>query len=238
VTAVRDEERSIPAICDALTFRYNGDAFRRVIYSESHDEVANGRARVPHEIDPDHSKSWAALKRSTLAAGLVFTAPGIPMVFQGQEFLEGEWFRDTVPVDWHKNEEFQGIVRLYRDLIHLRLNRTGVTDGLTGQGMEILHAHDADKVVAFHRFDQASPEDGVVVVANFSHLPKSDYGIRFPQAGDWYVQLNSDWNGYHESFANHPAGDVHVTDADGAAMGTISIGAYSLLIFSRRSAKA
>ena len=28
---------------------------------------------------------------------MVFTAPGIPVLFQGQEFLAGEWFRDTVP---------------------------------------------------------------------------------------------------------------------------------------------
>ena len=41
------------------------------------------------------------------------------MLFQGQEFLEGGWFRDTVPVDWDKREEFRGIVRLYRDLIRL-----------------------------------------------------------------------------------------------------------------------
>jgi 1,4-alpha-glucan branching enzyme len=42
---------------------------------------------------------------------MVFTAPGIPMLFQGQEFLEGEWFRDTVPLDWDQSVEFKGIVR-------------------------------------------------------------------------------------------------------------------------------
>jgi len=84
---------------------YNDDAFDRVIYSESHDEVANGRARVPQEISPNDPKGWYARKRSTLAAAMVFTAPGIPMLFQGQEFLEGGWFRDTVPVDWDQNAD-------------------------------------------------------------------------------------------------------------------------------------
>ena len=116
----------------ASTHRYNGDAFQRVIYTESHDEVANGKARVVHEIAPGDPKNWFAQKRSTLAAALVFTAPGIPMLFQGQEFLEGEWFRDTVPLDWDKREEFRGIVRLYRDLIRLRLNRGGHTRGSGG----------------------------------------------------------------------------------------------------------
>ena len=117
------------AVAHAITHRYNGDAFQRVIYTESHDEVANGKARVPHEIAPGDPTTGSPQKRSTLAAALVFTAPGIPMLFQGQEFLEGEWFRDTVPVDWDKSEEFRGIVRLYRDLIRLRLNRGGARAG-------------------------------------------------------------------------------------------------------------
>ena len=121
VITPQDEQRSLAAIRDAICYRYNDDAFERVIYSESHDEVANGRARVPQEIDPADPKGWYARKRSTLAAALVFTAPGIPMLFQGQEFLEGGWFRDTVPVDWDQRDEFRGIVRLYRDLIRLRL---------------------------------------------------------------------------------------------------------------------
>ena len=96
-------------MCWAITFRYEDDAFHRVIYSESHDEVANGKARVPQEINSQDPTGWYAQKRSTLAAGLVFTAPGIPMLFQGQEFLQGEWFRDDVPLDWDLREEFHGL---------------------------------------------------------------------------------------------------------------------------------
>ena len=99
----------------------------------------------------------------------MFTAPGIPMLFQGQEFLEGEWFRDTVPLDWDLGEEFRGIVRLYRDLIRLRLNRAGTSRGLCGRGLEIFHVNDADKVIAFHRWDRGGPGDDVVVVANFAN---------------------------------------------------------------------
>ena len=79
--------------------------------------MANGKARVPYEINKEDATSWYAQKRSTLAAALVFTAPGIPMIFQGQEFLEGEWFRDDVPLDWDLSRDFRGIVLLYRDLI-------------------------------------------------------------------------------------------------------------------------
>jgi 1,4-alpha-glucan branching enzyme len=88
VIVAEDQHLTMQAVTEALLHSYDGDAFRRVVYSESHDEVANGKARIPHEIDEDDADSWFAQKRSTLAAGLVFTAPGIPMIFQGQEFLE------------------------------------------------------------------------------------------------------------------------------------------------------
>ncbi len=164
-----DEQRSLDSVREAIEGRYNGDPFQRVIYSESHDEVANGKARVASEIDPHDPDSWFAQKRTTLAAALVLTAPGIPMLFQGQEFLEDGWFQDSVPLDWHKSEEFSGLVRMYRDLIHLRLNRSGSTRGLSGSGLNTFHQNQADNVIAYHRWHQGGPGDDVVVVVNLSH---------------------------------------------------------------------
>ena len=105
---------------DRLQRHSNGVDTRRIIYTESHDEVANGKSRVPESIWPGHADSWYSKKRSTLAGALVFTSPGIPMMFQGQELLEDEWFRDDVLQDWDRLAEFPGIYRLYRRLIELR----------------------------------------------------------------------------------------------------------------------
>ena len=231
-----DEQRSLLAIRDALCYRYNDDAFARVIYSESHDEVANGKARVPQEVNPQDPKGWYARKRSTLAAAMVFTAPGIPMLFQGQEFLEGAWFRDTVPLDWDQRDEFHGIVRLYRDLMRLRLNRDGYTRGLCGQFTQVYHVHDERKVLAYHRWDKGGPTDDVVVVANFLHEPQDSYVIGFPAAGTWTLRFNSDWQGYSEDFAGHPS--TNVVTAPGEYDGfpchaALAIGPYSVLIFSQ-----
>lgn len=236
VTAPTDEQRSIAAIRDAIQYRYNDDAFERVIYSESHDAVANGSARVPEEINPDDPKGWYARKRSTLAAAMVFTAPGIPMLFQGQEFLEGGWFRDTVPVDWDQRDEFSGIVRLYRDLIRLRLNHDGFTRGLCGQFTQVYHLNEERKMMAFQRWAQGGPGDDVVVVANFLHEPQHHYVIGFPTGGTWRLRFNSDWQGYNDDFANHPSTDIDTDtgDRDGLPWrGAVSIGPYSVLIFSQ-----
>jgi len=236
VIAASDEHRSMASVAHAITHRYNSDAFQRVIYSESHDEVANGKARVVHEIAPGDPKNWFAQKRSTLAAALVFTSPGIPMLFQGQEFLEGEWFRDTVPLDWEKQEEFRGIVRLYRDLIALRLNKGGNTRGLMGQHVQMIRVDDANNVVAFRRWMDGGPGDDVVVVANFDRNPRNNFEIGFPAAGAWKLQLNSDWKGYSSVFESFPSGDVtaEAGDYDGLpAHAAVNIGPYSVLVFSQ-----
>jgi 1,4-alpha-glucan branching enzyme len=236
VITPEDQRRSLVAIRDALCHRYNDDAFARVVYSESHDEVANGKARVPQEVNPKDPKGWYARKRSTLAAAMVFTAPGIPMLFQGQEFLEGEWFRDTVPVDWDQRDEFHGIVRLYRDLLRLRLNCDGFTRGLCGQFTQVYHLHDERKVLAYHRWDKGGPADDVVVVANFLHEPQDGYVIGFPSTGTWTLRFNSDWQGYSDDFAGHPSTNVvpEPGECDGLPFhATLAIGPYSVLIFSQ-----
>jgi 1,4-alpha-glucan branching enzyme len=151
--AGRDEDRSMAEVRAAILGRYDDDAFKRVIYTESHDEVANGRARLPQDIAPQDPGGWFARKRSALGAVLVFTAPGIPMVFQGQEFLEDEWFRDADPLDWSKKQRFAGMFRLYQDLIRMRRDRARFA-GLQGHNINVFHCNDADKVVAFHRWDR------------------------------------------------------------------------------------
>src|SRR5205823_1842481 len=79
VVAAADSDRSMYAVRDALVRSYNGQATQRVVYTESHDEVANGKQRIPERIWPGNAASYYSKKRSTLGAALVMTAPGIPM---------------------------------------------------------------------------------------------------------------------------------------------------------------
>jgi len=230
-----DGQRDMQVVARALLHSYNDDPFRRVVYTESHDEVANGKARVVHEIVPDDPTHWAAQKRSTLGAALMLTAPGIPMLFQGQEFLQGEWFQDTVPLDWDLSEEYRGIVRLYRDLIRLRLDAQGVTAGLTGRNIVVTRIDDEQKLIAFRRWQDGGAGDDVMVIANFAHEPREGYRVGLPEQGLWKLRLNTDWKGYSDGFGDFASHDVEAADEqmDGlAASGAVSIGAYSVLIFS------
>lgn len=91
------------------------------------------------------------------------------MIFQGQEFLEEEYFRDDAPLDWSKVDTCVGIRQLYTDLMRQRRNWHNHTRGLRGQHVNIFHVNHADKVIAYHRWDHGGPGDDVVVLLNFGN---------------------------------------------------------------------
>ncbi len=237
LVATDDAGRSMEQIAAVVACSYwEGDGLRRVIYTESHDEVANGRARLPEEIWPAQADSWHSKKRSTLGAVLVFTSPGIPMLFQGQELLEDRYFHDQDPVDWSRLDRFAGIVNLYRDLITLRHNARGTTAGLLGGGVQVHHVDDEAKVLAFHRWDSGGPGDDVVVVANFSQQAHSGYTVGFPRGGRWKVRFNSDWAGYDPSFGSQHGYDTDAVPGERNGLpfhGDVGLGPYSALVLSQ-----
>jgi 1,4-alpha-glucan branching enzyme len=233
LTTPSDANRNMNDLITALTDNYNGNWLQRTIYTESHDEVANGRSRVPQEIDPGNPGSYWARKRSTLGAAITMTAPGVPMIFQGQEILEDGWFQDTDPVDWNKAITYAGVRQLYKDLIALRTNKNGTTRGLTGPHLNLFHVNHGAKVVAYHRWDLGGPNDDVIVIANLSNTTFTNYTIGLPRAGFWHPVFNSDWNGYGSDYLNtFTAG----SNADPNPLhglshrGTFALGPYSAVI--------
>ncbi len=234
--ASSDAGRSLYEVAGAVTANYNGNALERVIYLESHDETANGKKRLAESIWPGKADSWASKKRSTLGAAILMTSPGVPMVFQGQEMLEDGWFAAEDPVDWERSKWFGGIIDLYRTLIHFRRNWDNNTRGLRGSNVNVFHLNDADKLLAYHRWDNGGPGDDVVVVANFSSYPRYDYIIGLPRCGTWYPRVNTDWAGYSGDFNNTPA---YPTEAWGEGRdglpcaARVTVGPYSAVILSQ-----
>jgi 1,4-alpha-glucan branching enzyme len=236
LTAQDDRERSIPEVVAAILGEGRGVAATRVIYTESHDEVADGEVRVPEAIAPGDAGNWWARKRATLGSAIVLTAPGLPMLFQGQELLEDRWFDDTVALDWSKARTHEGVLRLHRDLIALRRGGDGHTRGLRGFGTTILRADDEAKLLAMHRWHDRGPGDDVVVIANFADRHVSDLRIGMPAAGRWRVRFNSDSGEYQPG---HDGTEAFDTDADGPPAdgqdqsALVAVGPYSVVILSQ-----
>ena len=229
-----DNGRDLQKVVDALEFKYSNDVFRRVVYTESHDEVANGQARVPEEIQPGDAESLFSKKRAILGIVLTLTAPGIPMLFQGQEFIEDEYFQDTEGLDWEKHDRHEGIKNLVRDVIALRTGKSERTFGLRGQLLEIRHFNNDTKILSYIRKDRDGKEP-VLMVFNFSNTDFEDYKIGIEQDRDWMLRFDSSWKGYDDDFSEaEPSGIEKIEDATDAKKwsGVLHIPAYSCQIYS------
>ncbi len=230
-----DEDRDVVSVAGVIGDRA-GEGFRRVIYTESHDEDANGSARVPEEIWPGYADSWASKKRATLGSAIVLTSPGIPMLFQGQELVEGSWFSDEDGLDWTLRHRHAGLLRLHRDLISLRRNTADLSRGLRGEHVAVHHLNAAAKVLGWHRWLEGGPRDDVIVLANFSTDAFPGYHVGVPRAGRWRVRFNSDWDGYDPEFETVDSNDAdsEAGEHDGMAQRiAVGLGPYSVVILSQ-----
>lgn len=227
--ALNDGDRNLSALCDELKIMHNGTPFKRVIYSDSHDTAANGGTRLNETIAPGNAANLYARKRSLLASALVLTAPGIPMLFQGQEFMQDGSFSDWQAMEWDKTEQFKGIVEANQHLVALRKNAHGNAAGLSGQSFNILHVDENNKVMAYHRWQNGGPNDDVIVVINFANKTFKDYKMDLPRDGVWPLRFNSAWHGYSPDFKDIPVIDVTAENKQAS----FTLPPYSALIFSQ-----
>src|SRR5262249_4589290 len=148
LTRTDDASRNMNAVRDTLSANYNGDPFQRVLYIESHDTAGNGGARLPGRIDARAPQGRGARHRSVRGAVILLTAPGVPMIFMGQEMLERQKFTDPAPyLDWNNRVDHAPFYLLYREMISLRRNREGRSGGLLGTNMTVTHINDSAKVI-------------------------------------------------------------------------------------------
>ena len=237
LTPVSDASRNMTVIANAVQYnvRYTPYAASsaRVAFLESHDVVGdlNGGIRLVTAIDSVTPNSYRARKLSTLGAAVTLTAPGVPMIFQGQEMLENQSFDSGRNVDWSKTNTYSYIVQCYRDLISARRNLNGYTPGLEGDQCSMLQVDNVNKLVAFQRWLSAAPSQDAVVIGNFSTNTLNNYTLNFPSAGVWYVHFNSDSTNYGPDYGNN--GSSVVTASGSPATASITIGPYSALILSQ-----
>lgn len=172
---------------------------------ENHDLVYQGRDhRVVRLGDPSDPRSWFGRSRARVATGISLTAPGIPMLFMGQEFLEDKQWSDNF--EYHKglllywdglskgDKQMHDHLRFIRELIHLRWKYPA----LRGQGFRVIYTHDKDRVLVFHRWVDGEGRD-VVVVIHLGNVNRFGYHIGFPREGFWAEVFNSD---VYEDWAN------------------------------------
>ncbi len=225
-----DGEPSIEPIAGELMHFYNGRVFSKVIFSDSHDTAANGSVRLNEAVDPDGGDDLLARKRLLLADAISLTGAGIPMMLQGQEFMQDGSFNDWQDLEWRKAVQFRGIVLAHQHLTALRHNYYQNTPGLTGADIEIFHKDAANRVIGYRRYNRGQKHSSTLVIANFGDKRFDNYDIYLPSSGLWRVRFNSSWRGYSNDF--HEANYSSV-EADKSRKATITLSDYQVIILSK-----
>lgn len=214
-------------------------AWGHVQYIESHDEVRFDRGpRIAKLADGNDPRSWYARSRSRVATGILLTAPGIPMLFMGEEILEdAAWTDDTSMVNnvigWDRlysgDKVAVDFLRFVRELLHVRRDQPA----LRGEAINVHHVHNSNRVLAFHRWVEGAGRD-VVVVGSLNEATLTGYRIGMPRTGRWLESFNSD---IYDNWVNQwAAGNGGAVWADGWPMhgmpcsAEVTIPANSMLV--------
>ena len=167
----------------------------RFILPISHDEVVHGKHSLIDKMPGDRWQKFANL-RAYLS--FMWTHPGKKLLFMGCEFGQWrEWNHDQ-QLDWYllQYPEHKGVQKLVGDLNRLYRDCPALHDqDDVPQGFQWLIGDDAtNSVFAWLRWSK----DGqpLLVVANFTPVPREGYRIGVPSAGTWQEVLNSDADTY------------------------------------------
>lgn len=210
--------------------KYNDDAFESVIFCDSHDTAANGEVRFTSAVAPDDPTGHIARQSSLVATAVTLTAPGIPMILQGQEIMQDGSFNDWDDLEWQEARKYKGISLAYTHLINLRRNIYHHTAGLIGQSINVFHADATNHVIAYHRWKNGGAGDDVIVIANFGNTTHEIYELVFPVSGEWQIRFNSSWKGYDKESQSKNIKTIK-TDDNGHV--TIALPQYCALILSQ-----
>ena len=232
---------SLSDVVSGMTSTFNNTYLQTVAYVESHNELTTANSRLYQLVDPQNPTSRTARKKATLAAGILFTSPAVPMIFQGDEFLDPTWLDNKTTLDWANAQTWAGIVQLYGNLVNLRTNPAGVSPGLSDPDLNIYQQDKTNDVLVYDRYNKSAlGADDVIVVANLSGtvFNGGGYKIGLPHGGTWQVLFNSDSTAYSSDFGNvgpqGPITAVKVPYAGQPYRATIPIGDYSVLVLSRQ----
>ncbi|HEX8013313.1 MAG TPA: 1,4-alpha-glucan branching protein GlgB [Casimicrobiaceae bacterium] len=157
----------------------------------SHDEVVYGKRSLLDKMPGDDWQRFANLR---LLLGYMWMHPGKKLLFMGGEFAQAaEWNHDQ-SLDWHLTgqERHRQMQHWVRDLNRLYRTEPALhAADCSAEGFEWIDTGDAaHSVLSFLR--RGGGGAPVVVVCNFTPLPRHNYRVGVPGGGFWRELVNSD----------------------------------------------
>ncbi len=175
-----------------LTFRMMYAYSENFVLSLSHDEVVHGKGSLYGKMPGDH---WRKLAQLRLLYSYMWALPGKKLLFMGAELGQpAEWDHDR-GLDWHLADEpgHAGLLRYVADLNRVYREQPALWRRDTEPpGFQWVDCHDVDNSV-FSLLRLGDEADlPLLVLLNFTPLPRERYRVGVPAAGTWREALNSD----------------------------------------------
>jgi len=179
-----------------LTFRSLYSFQENFVLPLSHDEVVHGKGSLIGKMPGDEWQKFANLR---LLFGYMFAQPGKKLLFMGDEFGQvREWSHDT-SLEWHvlQYPVHRGVQNWMEQLNRLYRSEPALHElDCDPAGFEWIDANDHTTSVLSLLRKGASTQDVVLVVCNFTPVPRIGYKVGVPSSGFWREILNSDAKEY------------------------------------------
>jgi len=152
---------------------------------------------------------WQRFANLRLLFGYMFAQPGKKLLFMGGEFGQvREWAHDT-SLEWHvlqypvhsgMQKWVEQLNRMYREqpALHELDNDPA--------GFEWIDCNDNSASTISLLRKSSSPRERIVMVGNFTPVPRVGYRLGVPSAGFWRELLNSDSGDYGGSNMGNAGG--------------------------------
>jgi 1,4-alpha-glucan branching enzyme len=179
-----------------LTFSFLYAFTENFVLSLSHDEVVHGKGSLVNKM---HGNEWQKFANLRLLFGYMYAHPGKKLLFMGCEFGQWKEWNHDLSLDWQALEyhTHQSVQKWVCDLNHYYRNTPLLYENdFRSDSFEWIDFNDYQQsVISFIRKGD-SPDDVILVVCNFTPVPRYNYRIGVPVSGFWKEVLNSDAGKY------------------------------------------
>jgi 1,4-alpha-glucan branching enzyme len=189
-----------------LTFRMLYSFHENFVLPLSHDEVVHGKGSLIGKMPGDEWQRFANLR---LLFAYMYAQPGKKLLFMGDEFGQvSEWSHDR-SLDWNvlQYPVHSGLMAWVEQLNRLYSSHPAMHwfDN-DPRGFEWVDCNDTPASIVSLLRKTESPHDSIMVVCNFTPVPRLDYKVGVPEAGYWKELLNSDGKEYFGSGMGNAGG--------------------------------
>ncbi|MCX6044766.1 MAG: 1,4-alpha-glucan branching protein GlgB [Chloroflexi bacterium] len=160
----------------------------------SHDEVVHLKHSMLDKMPGDLWQKFANLRA---LYGYMTGHPGKKLLFMGDEFGQWSEWNEERSLDWHLLDAplHQQMQRFVAEINHLYLEEAALHQvDFSWEGFQWIDFNDADQsILSFVRRSVAPPEQ-IVIVCNFTPVPRLHYRVGLPSQGKYTEIINSDWS--------------------------------------------